>query len=348
MFTLNKPAFFLYSAAILISIAIAFNWQLLSYALSQGIGQIQIVLNAQPIESVIQDRNTPDSIRNKLQFIQEVRTFAIDSLGLNPTENYTTYYDQQNKELMWVVTAAEPFALNEKNWSFPFIGTVPYKGFFSLDNAKQEARIWKNRGLDVSIRNPGGWSTLGWFRDPVLSGMLFRSEGDLASLIIHELAHATIYVKDSSTFNENLASFIGDEGAKKFLKSKYGANTPELEKFEQEGRDYRKWVQHVLRGAGRLDSLYRSTSFFGLNHSVRELHKQNQIRLIFQKTDTLDLSESFASARRRWNDPPNNTFFMSVIRYQARQTDFSRIFESEFTGDILQMIEFYRKNYPIL
>lgn len=345
---LQKPAFFLSLAGILISITIAFNWQLITYATSQGIGQFQIIWNAQPIETVLQDRLTPDSIRTKLQFIQEVRKFAIDSLGLNPTENYTTFYDQQNKELMWVVTAAEPFTLNEKIWEFPFIGKVPYKGFFSPEKAKEEARIWKNRGLDVSIRNPGGWSTLGWFRDPVLSGMLLRSEGDLASLIIHELAHATIYVKDSSTFNENLASFIGDAGAKKFLRSKYGLNTSALENFEQKDQDYRKWVQHFLTGANLLEALYRSPAFTQLDKSVRELQKQNLIRLIVQNSDTLELSESSGYLPRRRTDPPNNTFFMSIIRYQARQTDFTMTFENQFNGDILAMIEFYRRNYPIL
>jgi len=29
-------------------------------------------------------------------------------------------------------------------------------------------------------------------------------------LIIHEMVHATLWVKDSIDFNENLATFIGD------------------------------------------------------------------------------------------------------------------------------------------
>ncbi len=45
--------------------------------------------------------------------------------------------------------------------------------------------------------------------------MLNRSEGDLANLIIHEMSHATIFVKDSVDFNENLATFIGDRGAER-------------------------------------------------------------------------------------------------------------------------------------
>ena len=237
MSSLKNPRFFLYSAGILLSLAIALNWQLLNYATLQGIGQLQIVWNSRPVSEVLNDPTTPDSIINRLKYIQQVRLFAMDSLGLSPTDNYSTYFDQENRELMWVVTACEPYSLREKIWEFPFIGKVPYKGFFSVERAKNEAYVWKNKGYDVNVRNPGGWSTLGWFKDPILSGMLTRSKGDLASLIIHELAHSTIYVKDSSNFNENLASFIGDEGAKKFLISTFGKHAQELKEFEQEDRD---------------------------------------------------------------------------------------------------------------
>ena len=83
------------------------------------------------------------------------------------------------------------------------VGAVPYKGFFNREKAVKKEALEKDN-YDVSIRNPGGWSTLGWFTDPILSNMLRRGDGDLASLIIHEMVHATLYVKDSAEFNENL------------------------------------------------------------------------------------------------------------------------------------------------
>ena len=92
--------------------------------------------------------------------------------------------------------------------------------------ADKEMELLKEAGYDVGMRTVGGWSTLGWFKDPILSNMLNRSYGDLANLIIHELVHATIFVKDSVEFNENLASFIGDQGAKLFLKRKLSGYLP--------------------------------------------------------------------------------------------------------------------------
>jgi predicted aminopeptidase len=105
----------------------------------------------------------------------------------------------------------------------------------------------------VSIRNPGGWSTLGWFTDPILSGMLKRNEGDLASLIIHEMVHATIFVKDDVDFNENLASFIGDT-ARPIIFSHQNMETlrPEFTQYWQEDQDYRRYSKHILRWHTRI------------------------------------------------------------------------------------------------
>lgn len=41
------------------------------------------------------------------------------------------------------------------------------------------------------------------------------------------MTHATLYVPGEVDFNENLASFIGEEGAKRFLNAHFGAEAPE-------------------------------------------------------------------------------------------------------------------------
>lgn len=162
-----------------VAVLVIWNWSLLVYGVEQGLGQLKIVWNARPVEETMKDPQFPDSLKAKLSLIEEIRQFAIDSLGLKDTKNYRTVYDQKGKELMWVVTASEPFALKPKLWHFPVIGTVPYKGYFNIEKAKAEKEILEKGNWDVSVRNPGGWSTLGWFTDPILSGMLNRSEGEM-------------------------------------------------------------------------------------------------------------------------------------------------------------------------
>ena len=193
---------------LLVLVLVVYYWSLISYGIGQGLGQLRIIREARPVEEFMRDPSFPDSLKPKLALIQNARQFAIDSLGLNDTKNYSTLYDQKGEELMWLVIACEPFRLVEKRWDFPIVGSFPYKGFFDKAKALKLREDLENEGWDVSIQNPSGWSTLGWFTDPILSGMLRRGEGDLASLIIHEMSHATVFVRDSSEFNETLLSFL--------------------------------------------------------------------------------------------------------------------------------------------
>ncbi len=102
---------------------------LIFYGLGQLKGQVLIVWQARPIEEILEKPIFPDSIQQKLILIQEIKRFAEDSLGLSPSENYTTVFDQKGKPILWVVTACPPFKLEAKMWDFPIAGSFSYKGF---------------------------------------------------------------------------------------------------------------------------------------------------------------------------------------------------------------------------
>src|SRR5262245_28951713 len=87
----------------------AFNFRLVVYGVYQLKGQLAILYNAKPIEDFISDDSFPDSLKTKLLLIDEVKRFAIDSLGLKETKNYSTLYDQKGKPLLMNLTAAERF-----------------------------------------------------------------------------------------------------------------------------------------------------------------------------------------------------------------------------------------------
>lgn len=332
--------------AILIVLGLMY-WELIAYGFQQGYGQLNIIWNAKPVEVYLNDPSFPDSLKSRLELIKEIRKYAIDSLGLRDTENYKTLYDQKGEEVMWVVLASEPFALKSKEWKFPIIGSVPYKGFFKkerADNLKQEL---EKEGWDVIVRNPGGWSTLGWFTDPILSKMLMRSEGDLANLIIHEMSHATIFVKDSIEFNENLATFIGDRGAEQFLIYKYGLDSKEFTTYLQEDEDYLKFVDHMLRGAKVLDSLYGSMKASDSLEEKRML-KENAIRKIVHTMDTLTLALTKHPSSRFQKKLPNNAYFMNFRQYQDKQTVFGDEWRNRFGGDLRAYIAYLSSKYPFL
>ncbi|MEJ2006289.1 MAG: aminopeptidase, partial [Cyclobacteriaceae bacterium] len=242
--------------------------------------------------------------------------------------------------------ATRPFAFEPYEWSFPVVGTVPYKGFFRQELAVKEMERVRSLGYDAGIRTVGGWSTLGWFRDPILSDMLGRSDGDLANLIIHELVHATIFVKDSVTFNENLASFIGDRGAVEFLKSNFGEESIQLKNYHTELDDEIRYADHILRGADRLDSLYRNNN--SMDSSALAGLKTDMIKEIVNSMDTLNLTYTYGVLQRLRQDLPNNTYFMSFIRYRERQQDLDSLYINRYNSNLVQMINALKNTYPYL
>jgi predicted aminopeptidase len=331
----------------LIFLLAVWQYELISYGIGQANGQLKIIFGARPISEVLQDPEVADTIKQKLVLIQEIRQFAFDSLGINQSDNYTTYYDQKGKPLLWVVTGSEPYALKAKKWKFPLLGSFSYKGYFDLEKAKKEEIILKAQNFDTHIGTVSGWSTLGWLKDPVLSGMLKRKEGDLANLIIHELTHGTLFVKDSVEFNENLASFIGDKGAEKFLAYKYGIDSKEYIEYVHKKDDHKKFTDHVLYGAELLDTLYNS-----FNEQDPEEYKFNKKHeLIFNITTGIDTiafnNQSFY--RDYFNKRnPNNTFFMSYLRYSSKLDNFEYEYRVNYNSDLKKYLEHLKSIYPSL
>ncbi len=280
-----------------------------------------------------------------MRLIAEIRKFAIDSLGLNDTENYKTLFDQRSQELMWVVQACGPFELEPKRWHFPVVGDLPYKGFFEKEKAFAERKKLVGENYDVSIRNPSGWSTLGWFTDPILSNMLKRSDGDLAELIIHEMVHSTIFLKDDVDFNENLADFIGTTASYHFLAYKYGKSSTPYIRYWHEDHDYKLYSQHILRGTQHLDSLYK-TFKDEEPFELKKKKKKTMIERIVKSIDTLSLYEKRNATASNW--VPNNTYFMAFHLYQSKQKDFSAEFTSKFNSNLKAYIKYLSEHYPFL
>ena len=139
------------------------------YGIQQGKGQLKIVYGAEPVSQFLEDSTYSDSLKEKLRLIKEIKTFAIDSLGINPSENYEKLFDQEGKPVMWVVTACEKIKLEPYYWKFPFLGKFSYKGYFDQKKAIKEEQKLKDQGYDTDIGIVNAWSTLGWFKDPIMS-----------------------------------------------------------------------------------------------------------------------------------------------------------------------------------
>ncbi|MBA3972518.1 MAG: aminopeptidase, partial [Bacteroidetes bacterium] len=280
------------------------------YGIQQGKGQLEMVWDSRPVEDVLNDLSFPDSLKQKLRLIAEIKQFTIDSLGMNPSKNYNAVYDQKGKTSLLVVSGCEPFKFKPKEWVFPILGAVPYKGFFDKKEAKAEIDRLRADGYDVDIYSPSGWSTLGWFKDPILSNMLKRDEGDLSSLIIHELTHGTLFIKNDVDFNENLANFIGDKGAEKFLKYKFGIESKQYKNYEEGKADEKLYNEYILRSTERLDSLYKNS--LSEEKFIRKKKKDKMIMQIVIGVNRLKLFDKkryFTYSLQAFSE--GNAFFMA-------------------------------------
>ena len=351
-FKINKKKLLKITGILFLLLVVLAVWQheLIAYGFLQLSGQLKVMNNARSFEELKQDATFPDSLKAKIKIIEEARQFGMEKLGMKTSQNYTKIYDQKGKDILWNVSAAYPYKLEAYKWKFPIVGTFSYRGYFDSVKVKKERDRLKNEGedrvlFDTNIRSVSAWSTLGWFEDVLLSKNLERNEGDLVELILHELTHATLFVKDSVEFNENLANFVGEEGAKLFLKEKYGQNSEELKNYIFSLKDYQKYKKFMLLAANSLDSIYNSEYFNTL--SEKEKIKQNQLQKIKLKIDTVSFS-NLNWAKRFQERELNNTHFMSVRRYNSSQDTLQTIFEKQFNRDLNTFLKYFAGKHPSL
>ncbi len=317
----------------------------ITYGLRQLSGQIHVLLNAEPIASFLEKPDFPEDLKQKIRFVQDVREFAVNELDMTDTDNYTTLYDQKGDAILWVVTAAPEFSLKPYQWNFPLAGNFPYKGFFNKDLVQAEANKMKRLGYDVEIDDVSAWSTLGWFSDPILSNNLKRDYGSLANLIIHELTHATIYVKDSAEMNENLASFIGHQGAIQFL-SAYPGGDSMLINYENQRSDVRLYKAYMKERIEALDKLYEKGA------STIEAKRAEKARFISELREglnTINFSNPNAfKSIKNGKFPLNNAYFSGFNTYNKQQNNFETLLLEKYQGNLKAFLNYFKTNYPTL
>jgi predicted aminopeptidase len=191
----------------------------ISYLAANGAEQIKLFFRRVPVEEVIADPTTPPHIRSRLVLAQEVLTFA-RSIGLTTKSQYTKFVQLDRDYLTYVVSAAPKWEMMSYKWDYPFIGELPYRGYYDLPKAEAEERELQLQGLDTYLRGVSAFSMLGWISDPIYSSMLKSSEEDFVNTLLHELVHATVFLKSQGDFNENLASFIAQVATEKFYEQR--------------------------------------------------------------------------------------------------------------------------------
>jgi predicted aminopeptidase len=221
------------SAPAFLALALVLGGCQARYLLEQGLGQWRMSRSQVPLDSPALAASLDEEARRKLEWVPRILAFAREELGLEPGDSYTTFLDTGERPVSYIVTAAHPLALVAYQWCFPWVGCVPYKGYFEREKARAAAESLRRAGWDAEVFPVGAYSTLGWFRDPVLSTMLARDLLDLVEVILHETTHRTLYVPGSATFNESLATHVAREGTRLFIeRHPEAADGAAIERYE--------------------------------------------------------------------------------------------------------------------
>lgn len=190
-----------------------------AYVLRAGYEEAKILWRREPITDVLRRSDLDPDVRRKIETVLAARDFAEHDLGLDVGGSFASLSYSDTDANIVVVTAAKRLALEPYTWWFPIVGRVPYKGFFDRAAAEREAADLEQRGYDTLVRTAAGFSTLGWFDDPLLTHQLRQDEESLVNLVLHELYHNTFYVHGKAAFNESLATFVGHRGAIAFFRT---------------------------------------------------------------------------------------------------------------------------------
>ena len=162
-------------------------------------------------------------------------------------------------------------------------------------------------------------------------------EAALANLLLHEMTHVTLYFKDQTDFNEQVATFIGNQGAIDFLIEKYGIGSPQVVEAIHSQEDdllFSRWIDQAYR---RLSNFYskeisREEKIKGreeIFHSLREEFKEITFKIDWSKNfDKIEL---------------NNAVLLAYRRYIHRLEKFQILYET-LGNDLRRMVDFFKRD----
>lgn len=285
------------------------------YVFKSAAGHGGLLWRRQSIAKALADERTPKPLKQKLTLVRDIRSFAFQTMALKPSRDYTTFTKLDRSYVTVLVTASEKTRFRQYQWWFPFVGRVPYKGHFSKEDALRERSRLEKKGYDVYLGQAAAYNTPLWFSDPLPSPVLDYSPGGLASLLIHEFVHGTIFIGDEVGFNESLAEYIGNQGAEEFLTRRYGSDSAELREFREDARRESDNAAVFNELYARLEALYQGGQDVTAKLKEREVHFAWGARRFK------------AVSGRDMQSPLNNAVILAHRLYHEDHSDFAQAYE---------------------
>jgi predicted aminopeptidase len=273
--------------------------------------EARLLWNRKPISTELSDPAVTPEVRQKLETVLAVREFARDHLGLKTGGAYTTVAEVDRGAVVYVVMAAPRDSLEPYQWWFPIVGYVPYRGYFSQEQARAKADAMEAQGYDTLVRPAVAFSSLGFFNDPLLSNLLKLDRVELAGVITHELFHRTYFLPGNVIFDESAATWVGSRGAIEFFKASEGESSPDTAAARGVYESDLKFAAFLLQAEAKLLRIYGS----GTPHD--EMMKRRETAFEEIKRDYARLKPDLSGLERFDLDkePLNNAVLLNYLIY---------------------------------
>lgn len=293
----------------------------LGYYAHLGRGQLALLSARQPIPKLLAEQDQDPTLRRRLQLTLDARRWASPALALPDNGSYTLYADLGRPYVLWNLFATPELSLDPVQHCFPIAGCVAYRGYYREDLAQQAAAELAAQGHDTHVAGVPAYSTLGWFDDPLLNTMLAWGDDQLLETLFHELAHQRLYLPGDTAFNESYASFVGEEGLRRWRQVQ-GLPPPARLFAERE----QAFVQLLVEARERLRAIYQGDG--------DDDRKRAAKRLAFER-----LRLDYEALRRGWDGwrgydrffetPLNNARLLPYALYHQHVPAFARLFTEQ-------------------
>jgi predicted aminopeptidase len=319
--------------SLLLGLIVCINFSLVNYGFSQLLGQLKIISSTVSQNEFLSKKYCSKQEKIALKNLDYILMFA-KKYGFDADKNYLKIVSPTHPKLI-VASASEQYYIKPYLWHFPFLGGVPYKGFFSRKLLYKEIDFLKKGNFDFDTGQVNAYSTLGILNDPIMPAMLQLNEADLAETIFHELVHKYYFEPKKQHINESLAQAFGEKLAEKYLQTKYGVTSPELASYQLKIKK-RDALQIFFRMyALELNKFYCSQKFAKDKEKLKQRKYRELYVLMYKNKITTKEKLDFLVYKIQLS---KNAFFSDYIVYFSNKDSLKEVLNNKFGGNFKLMI----------